>query len=66
MHANWGYEDFFEGLKPTANSGLLTFSSRLGFFLEWIERLRDYDPKASHVLELGDKTNVRTSISGSR
>src|SRR5882724_9147290 len=31
MHANWGYEDFFEGLKPTTSNGSLTFEPRLGF-----------------------------------
>jgi MoxR-like ATPase len=61
MHANWGYEDFFEGLKPTANGGSLAFESRLGFFLEWIERLRDYDPKARHVLILDEINRCDTA-----
>ncbi|MDA1050494.1 MAG: hypothetical protein O3C40_08435 [Planctomycetota bacterium] len=34
MHANWAYEDFFEGLKPVSNNGALNFEPRLGFF--WI------------------------------
>ncbi len=61
MHANWAYEDFFEGLKPMANSGSLTFESRLGFFLEWIERLRDYDPQARHVLILDEINRCDTA-----
>lgn len=61
MHANWGYEDFFEGLKPKATAGSLTFETRLGFFLEWIERLRDYDPKARHVLILDEINRCDTA-----
>ena len=40
MHANWAYEDFFEGLKPTSKDGILVFETRKGFFLEWVERLK--------------------------
>jgi 5-methylcytosine-specific restriction protein B len=34
MHPNWGYEDFFEGLKPASKDGSLVFEQRKGFFLE--------------------------------
>ena len=47
MHANWTYEDFFEGLKPTSKDGSLTFEPRMGFFLKWVEGLKDYSGKAS-------------------
>jgi len=61
MHANWGYEDFFEGLKPTASNGSLSFEPRLGFFLAWIERLQDYDPRARHVLILDEINRCDTA-----
>ena len=41
MHANWTYEDFFEGIKPTTSKdGMLTFQPQKGFFLEWVEQLK--------------------------
>jgi hypothetical protein len=40
MHANWTYEDFFEGIKPVAREdGQLTFERQKGLFLEWVEQL---------------------------
>jgi MoxR-like ATPase/uncharacterized protein (DUF2461 family) len=61
MHANWGYEEFFEGLKPTSITGALSFESRLGFFLEWISRLTEYSAKARHVLVLDEINRCDTA-----
>ncbi len=61
MHANWAYEDFFEGLKPVSKDGSLAFESRLGFFLEWVEGLKDYDAKARHVLVLDEINRCDTA-----
>ena len=61
MHANWAYEDFFEGLKPTSKNGALNFESRLGFFLECVERLKDHSPKALHVLVLDEINRCDTA-----
>src|SRR5262249_30433653 len=60
MHANWAYEDFFEGLKPTSKDGSLTFETRKGFFLEWVERLKDESAKAVHVLVLDEINRCET------
>jgi len=61
MHANWAYEDFFEGLKPTSRDGTLTFEPRLGFFLKWVEGLKAYSPKAVHVLVLDEINRCDTA-----
>ena len=61
MHANWAYEDFFEGLKPTSKDGALTFERRAGFFLEWVDRLKDYDSRAVHVLVLDEINRCDTA-----
>ena len=61
MHANWAYEDFFEGLKPTSKDGSLTFETRKGFFLEWVERLKDESAKAVHVLVLDEINRCDTA-----
>ena len=61
MHANWAYEDFFEGLKPVSKDGSLAFESRLGFFLEWVAGLKDYDAKARHVLVLDEINRCDTA-----
>ncbi len=61
MHANWAYEDFFEGLKPVSRDGSLSFEPRLGFFLEWIERLKDHNPNAVHVLVLDEINRCDTA-----
>ena len=62
MHANWSYEDFFEGLKPTASKeGHLTFEPKKGFFLEWVEQLKDVDPSARHVLLLDEINRCDTA-----
>jgi hypothetical protein len=61
MHANWTYEDFFEGLKPTSRDGVLNFEPRAGFFLEWVERLKDYAPGARHVLVLDEINRCDTA-----
>ncbi len=61
MHANWRYEDFFEGLKPTSKDGVLTFEPRMGFFLEWVARLKDYSAKARHVLVLDEINRCDTA-----
>ena len=31
MHANWSYEDFFEGIKPVTKNGIYFLSQRLAF-----------------------------------
>jgi hypothetical protein len=61
MHANWTYEDFFEGLKPTSKDGVLNFEPRLGFFLEWVQRLKDYAPGSRHVLVLDEINRCDTA-----
>ena len=61
MHANWAYEDFFEGLKPTSKDGSLTFETRKGYFLEWVERLKDESTKAVHVLVLDEINRCDTA-----
>ena len=61
MHANWAYEDFFEGLKPVSNNGALNFEPRLGFFLDWVERLKNFSPKALHVLVLDEINRCDTA-----
>ena len=61
MHANWAYEDFFEGLKPTSKDGSLAFETREGFFLEWVERLKDDSAKAVHVLVLDEINRCDTA-----
>jgi hypothetical protein len=62
MHANWSYEDFFEGLKPTASKdGHLTFEPQKGFFLEWVEQLKDFDSSARHVLVLDEINRCDTA-----
>ena len=61
MHANWTYEDFFEGLKPTSKDGALSFETRKGFFLEWVERLKDDSAKAVHVLVLDEINRCDTA-----
>ncbi len=61
MHANWSYEDFFEGLKPSSHSGSLVFESKKGFFLEWVVGLREYDPSARHVLILDEINRCDTA-----
>lgn len=61
MHANWAYEDFFEGIKPYTEDGVLKFAPRLGFFLEWIESLARYRPDARHVLVLDELNRCDTA-----
>ncbi len=61
MHANWTYEDFFEGLKPTSKDGVLNFEPRLGFFLEWVQQLKDYAPESRHVLVLDEINRCDTA-----
>ncbi len=61
MHANWTYEDFFEGLKPTSKDGVLNFEPRAGFFLEWVQRLKDCAPGSRHVLVLDEINRCDTA-----
>lgn len=61
MHASWAYEDFFEGLKPTSKDGVLNFEPRAGFFLEWVQRLKDYAPGSRHVLVLDEINRCDTA-----
>lgn len=62
MHANWTYEDFFEGIKPTTSKeGTLTFQPQKGFFLEWVEQLKSFDTSARHVLVLDEINRCDTA-----
>jgi MoxR-like ATPase/uncharacterized protein (DUF2461 family) len=62
MHANWSYEDFFEGIKPVAKNGELGFESKKGFFLEWVaDELKGSDPSARHVLVLDEINRCDTA-----
>jgi 5-methylcytosine-specific restriction endonuclease McrBC GTP-binding regulatory subunit McrB len=61
MHSSWSYEDFFEGLRPTSKDGSLTFEPRKGFFLEWVERLKDESADAVHVLVLDEINRCDTA-----
>jgi hypothetical protein len=61
MHANWGYEDFFEGIKPYTENGLLKFSPKLGCFLEWINTLLSYRNNTRHVLILDEINRCDTA-----
>ena len=62
MHASWSYEDFFEGLKPTTSKeGHLAFEPKRGFFLEWVEQLKEVDPSARHVLVLDEINRCDTA-----
>lgn len=61
MHANWGYEDFFEGIKPFTENGVLKFEPKVGCFLEWIDSLRDYKGNPRHVLILDEINRCDTA-----
>ena len=61
MHANWSYEDFFEGLKPANKEGQLSFEPKKGFFLDWVEKLKEVDPSARHVLVLDEINRCDTA-----
>lgn len=62
MRTNWTYEDFFEGIKPTtSDQGQLVFQSRKGFFLEWVEQLKDFDATTRHVLVLDEINRCDTA-----
>lgn len=61
MHANWAYEDFFEGIKPFTDDGVLKFEPKLGCFLEWIESLAEYRPTGRHVLVLDEINRCDTA-----
>jgi MoxR-like ATPase len=62
MHANWSYEDFFEGVKPVTKDGVLLFESKRGFFLEWVtDDLKGYNPSARHVLVLDEINRCDTA-----
>jgi hypothetical protein len=44
MHANWTYEDFFEGIKPVTKNNTLLFEPKKGFFLDWVtDGLKGYN-----------------------
>lgn len=61
MHANWAYEDFFEGIKPFTVEGVLKFEPKLGCFLEWIDSLSRYRPNTRHVLVLDEINRCDTA-----
>ncbi len=61
MHANWAYEDFFEGIKPFTADGVLKFEPKLGCFLEWIDSLSRHRPNTRHVLVLDEINRCDTA-----
>jgi len=61
MHANWAYEDFFEGIKPFTVDGVLKFEPKLGCFLEWIASLSQRRPNTRHVLVLDEINRCDTA-----
>lgn len=61
MHANWGYEDFFEGIKPFTENGILKFEPKLGCFLEWIDSLKNFKSNTRHVLILDEINRCDTA-----
>jgi len=61
MHANWGYEDFFEGIRPIPHEGSLKYESRHGFFLKWIESLKGRRSETRHVLVIDEINRCDTA-----
>ena len=61
MHANWGYEDFFEGIKPFTENGVLKFEPKLGCFLDWIDSLKNFKSNTRHVLILDEINRCDTA-----
>lgn len=61
MHANWAYEDFFEGIKPFTKDGALQFEPREGFFLDWVRRLPPALQHMRHVLVLDEINRCDTA-----
>ena len=62
MHANWTYEDFFEGIKPDTKNDTLLFRPTKGFFLDWVtEGLKGYNSTARHVLVLDEINRCDTA-----
>jgi len=61
MHANWAYEDFFEGIKPFTADGVLKFEPKLGYFLEWVQSLQGLPANARHVLVLDEINRCDTA-----
>ena len=61
VHANWTYEDFFEGLRPS-DTGNFSFSPRDGSFLDWVSReLRGQPVDARHILILDQLNRCDTA-----
>ena len=54
MHANWAYEDFFEGIKPTSKDGALAFEPRRVSSWSGSPNEMTTVPKARHVLVLDE------------
>ncbi len=61
MHANWGYEDFFEGIKPFTDNGVLKFEPKQGCFLEWVDSLQKYPVNSRHVMVLDEVNRCDTA-----
>ncbi len=61
MHANWSYEDFFEGIRPIPHEGSLKYESRHGCFLKWIESLKDKPSNARHVMVIDEINRCDTA-----
>lgn len=61
MHANWGYEDFFEGIRPVPHDGLLKYESRHGCFLRWIESLNGQRSDTRHVMVIDEINRCDTA-----
>jgi MoxR-like ATPase len=61
VHANWSYEDFFGGLRPTAD-GTLSFKYQDGLFVRWVDGdLSESSPEARHVLILDEMNRCDTA-----
>ena len=61
MHANWGYEDFFEGIRPVPQNGNLSYETRPGCFLKWIESLSALRSDTRHVMVIDEINRCDTA-----
>ena len=62
MHANWAYEDFFEGLRPKAGVSGLEFEHRQGAFLNWVEAtFKSGNSQARYALVLDEINRCDTA-----
>jgi uncharacterized protein (DUF2461 family) len=62
MHATWGYEDFFEGVRPKLGVSGLEFAPHRGAVLTWIEdTVKKGRPQARYVLVLDEINRCETA-----